>query len=155
MRVTSIAIKDGMWERKYGKFGRDFIDDVPVLSIPFAIHNQPPKTKSFAVALIDDDAVAVAGHPWTHWLIANLKYENVGENESQQDNAFVQGKNSWGVDYYGGMAPPNAPHQYDLHIYALDSELSLKGGFTLEDLKKAMEGHILDSYKLSAMYSNN
>lgn len=154
MKVTSTAIKGGMWERKYGKFGKEFIDYVPVLSIPFAIHNPPQKIKSFAAALIDDDAVAVCGHPWIHWLIANLKHENVGENESQYNETFVQGKNSWGVDYYGGMAPPNAPHRYDMHVYALDIELVLNTGFTHEDLKKAMKGHILESYTLSAMYSN-
>lgn len=154
MRVTSTAIKDGQWARKYGKFGKEFIGNMPALSIPFAIHNPPKGTKSYAVALIDDDAVAVTGHPWIHWLLADFNYENISENESQEDNAFIQGKNSWGVNSYGGMVPPNAPHRYDLHIYALDSELPLAEGFTHEELKKAMEGHILDSYKLSAMYPN-
>lgn len=154
MRVTSTGIKDGHWENKFGKFGREFMGDVPAMSVPFAIHNPPENTKSFAVALIDDDAVAVTGHPWIHWLVANLDYDNVDENESQEDNSFVQGKNSWGDNYYGGMVPPNAPHRYDLHIYALDSKLPLNAGFTHENLKKAMEGHILDSYTLSAMYHN-
>ena len=52
------------------------------------------------------------------------------------------------------MTPPDRPHRYDLHIYALDDNLPLKEGFTHQELKKAMDGHILDSYTLSAMYRN-
>lgn len=154
MKVTSTGIQDGHWEKKYGKYGTDFIDGVASLSVPFAIHNPPQATKSFAVVLIDYDAVKVAGYPWVHWLIANLNYENVAEGESRSDNAFVQGRNSWGSNYYGGMMPPDAPHNYELHVFALDSELPLQEGFSHQDLKKAMDGHILNAYKLSAMYRN-
>lgn len=154
MRVTSTGIKDGYWERKYGKFGKDIINGIPALSVPFAIHNPPEKTISYAVVLKDNDAFAVAGYPWIHWLIANLNYENVAENESRSTNAFLQGRNSWGDNYYGGMAPPNAPHRYDLHVYALDVELPLEEGFTEDDLYKAMEGHVLHEYTLSGMYNN-
>ena len=52
------------------------------------------------------------------------------------------------------MTPPDKPHQYDLHLYALDKELALANGFSEEELEKAMAGHILDSYILSAMYEN-
>ena len=152
MRVTSTGIQDGHWEKKYGKYGRDFIDGIPALSIPFAIHNPPQGTKSFAAVLIDYDAEKVAGHPWVHWLVANLGYDNVGAGESRSANAFIQGQNSWGQNYYGGMTPPDAPHQYELHIYALDEDLPLAAGFTYPELKKAMEGHILGSYTLSLIH---
>ena len=154
MKVTSTGIQNGHWEKKYGKYGKDFVDGVPSLSVPFAIHNPPEGTKSFAAVLIDFDAVKVAGHPWVHWLIAHLNYENVAEGESRADNAFIQGKNSWGSNYYGGMMPPDAPHSYELHIYALDAVPDLQPGFTHEALKKAMDGHILNAYKLTAMYRN-
>lgn len=154
MRVTSIGIQDGHWEKKFGKYGREFADNVPALSVPFAVHNPPEGTKSYALALIDEDAVEVVGHPWIHWLAANIDYANIGENESRESNAFIQGRNSWGQDFYGGMTPPDRPHRYDLHIYALDDNLPLKEGFTHQELKKAMDGHILDSYTLSAMYRN-
>ena len=59
------------------------------------------------------------------------------ENASQTATDFVQGLNSW-VSLqggrqspqlsarYGGMAPPNEPHTYELHVYALDTLLDLK-----------------------------
>lgn len=154
MRVTSTGIEDGHWKLKYGKYGKDFIDDIPALSVPFAIHNPPQGTKSYAVLLIDNDATAVVGHPWIHWLVSSLNYENVSENESRSSNSFVQGVNSWGINYYGGMTPPDRPHRYDLRIYALDKELTLEEGFTYDALRKEIHGHILQEFTLSAMYKN-
>lgn len=154
MRVTSTGIQDGHWELKYGKHGKDFIDGVPALSVPFAIHNRPEQTKSYAIILKDDDAVKVVGFPWIHWLVANLGYDNVAEGESRSDNDFIQGKNSWGFNYYGGMMPPDRPHRYDLHVYALDAPLPLAEGFDETELRAAMKGHILEEYTLSAMYRN-
>lgn len=155
MRVTSTGIKDGQWEKQYGKYGKDFVEGVPSLSVPFAIHNPPEKTVSYAVILKDDDAVAVAGHPWIHWLVSGLDYENVTAGESRSEtNAFIQGQNSWGQDYYGGMAPPNAPHRYDLHIYALDFNPELRSGYTYDELHKTIKGHVIEEYTLSAVYPN-
>lgn len=154
MRVTSDGIKDGHWEKKFGKYGKDFVDGVSALSVPFAIHHPPENTVAFAVMLKDNDAVAVAGHPWIHWLVANLEHENVAEDESRNNPNLLQGQNSWGFNYYGGMEPPNAPHRYDLHVYALDRELDLDLGFNEQEMETAMAGHILDSYILSAMYHN-
>ena len=154
MKLTSSGVKDDYWQNRFGKFGKEFIDGVPSMSVPFAIHNPPDGTKSYSAILIDDDAIPVAGHPWIHWLIANLTYENVAENESRGDNDFIQGKNSWGTNYYGGMVPPNAPHRYDLHVYALDTLLDLQEGFSAEEMHEAMKGHILERKTISAMYNN-
>ena len=55
---------------------------------------------------------------------------------------------------YGGMAPPNAPHVYQLHVYALDTLLNLKQGFTVNELKAAMNGHIMDQAVLKGTYTN-
>lgn len=154
MRITSSGIKDKFWKNKYGKYGKDFIGGVPSLSVPFAIHHPPESTQSYAVMLIDNDSVRTAGHPWIHWLIANLGYENVGENESRSANVFTQGKNSWGFNFYGGMSPHDAPHRYHLHVYALDERLNLPEGFTAPELQDAMRGHVLKRASVSAMYNN-
>lgn len=154
MRVTSSGIKDDFWKNKYGKHGKDFIDGVPALSVPFAIHNPPAETVSYAVMLIDNDSVRSVGHPWIHWLVADLGYENVAENESRSDNAFVQGRNSWGFDYYGGMSPHDGTHKYDLHVYALDKKLDLNPGFDASELQDAMHGHVLERATVSARYGN-
>ena len=56
--------------------------------------------------------------------------------------------------FYGGMAPPDAPHIYEIHVYALDKELDLKNGFPMNQLYRQMDGHILDSYTLKGSYAN-
>lgn len=154
MRITSSGIKDNFWKNKYGKYGKDFIDGIPSLSVPFAIHNPPAETVCYAVMLIDNDSIPFAGHPWIHWLIADLGYENVAEDASRSDNAFVQGRNSWGVDYYGGMSPHDGTHKYDLHVYALDRKLNLESGFDAPQLQDAMRGHVLERTTISAKYNS-
>ena len=56
--------------------------------------------------------------------------------------------------YYGGMTPPDKPHIYELHVYALDKILDVKRGFLLNELYRAMDGHILDEYTLKGIYEN-
>ena len=55
-----------------------------------------------------------------------------------------QGKNGFGRFGYGGPCPPpgNA-HHYHFHVYALDSALTLQAGASAEELKTAMEGHVV------------
>ena len=154
MQVSSYGIVNGIIEDKYGKRGTHFLNQMPTYSLPFKIENAPEGTKTFAFVLDDEDAIPVAGFTWVHWIGANLKRSEVLENESVKASDFIQGENSWGENLYGGMAPPNAPHEYDLHVYALDTELPLKTGFTAKELQEAMKGHILAQTILSGTYNN-
>ena len=116
---------------------------------------EPPQgTQSYALVLEDRDAFAVTpGFSWIHWTAANLQRDFLEENESVSARDFVQGVNSWiseGLPLedctgYGGMAPPDCPHQYELRVYALDCLLPLEQGFLYGELYRAMEGHLLDS----------
>ena len=56
--------------------------------------------------------------------------------------------------FYGGMAPPDAEHTYELHVYALDTMLNLENGFLMNDMYKQMDGHILAEYTLKGTYKN-
>lgn len=154
MQVTSSAIKNGVFEDKYGKRGSQFSPNgMPTYSIPFEISNPPPGTQSFAVVLEDKDAITASGFVWIHWLIANLQRTSVPENDSLTATDYVQGANSWAsvlgkfdiaeASVYGGMAPPNCKHRYELIVYALDTQLPLQTGFRFNDLHFAMQGHIL------------
>lgn len=154
MFVTSAAIENGVFQDKYGKRGSQFSPNgMPTYSIPFEIHDAPAGTQSFAVVLEDKDAITASGFVWIHWLIANLTRTRVQENESQTATDYVQGVNSWAsklgnfelaeASVYGGMAPPNCLHRYELVVYALDTTLDLQAGFRFNDLHFAMQGHIL------------
>ena len=154
MQISSTGIVNGVIEDKYGKRGTHFLNQMPTYSLPFKIENAPKETKTFAFVLDDKDAIPVAGFTWVHWIGANLKRSEVLENESINASDFIQGQNSWGVNMYGGMAPPNAPHQYDLIVYALDTELPLKTGFTPKEWYETIQGHVLEQCVLSGTYNN-
>ncbi len=165
MTVTSSGIINGVIEDKYGKHGSQFNEHgMPTYSLPLKIQNAPQGTISYAVVLEDKDAFPVSGgFSWIHWTVANLTRDELKENESQSATDFVQGLNSWMSiqggnqskalsSYYGGMAPPNEPHIYEVHIYALDCMLELENGFYYNDLYKKMDGHILAQTTIKGEY---
>ncbi|MGL5721045.1 MAG: YbhB/YbcL family Raf kinase inhibitor-like protein [Brevinema sp.] len=167
MVVTSTGIVNGVIEDKYGKRGTDFTaGGMPTYSLPFKIENAPAGTISYAITLEDPDAFPVSGgFVWVHWVAANIARTEVMENESQTATDFVQGVNSWismqgGSQsrelsrFYGGMAPPDAPHTYVFKVYALDTTLDLANGFNLNELYRKMEGHVLETAELKGSYAN-
>lgn len=167
MVVTSTGIIDGVILDKYGSRGEHFNENgIPTLSIPFKIENAPANSISFALVLEDKDAYPVTGgFTWIHWLAANIKCSELKENESQNAKDFLQGINSWtsiqGNNqskelscYYGGMTPPDKPHLYELHVFALDKLLDLQNGFLLNELYHEMEGHVLAKFTLKGVYHN-
>ncbi len=167
MIVTSSGIKDGMIDAKYGKHGEQFNENgMPTYSLPLEIQDAPAGTVSYALVLEDKDAFPVSGgFVWIHWTAANITRTSIKENESQTATDFVQGVNSCMSmqggsqsrelsSFYGGMAPPDAPHLYELHVYALDKTLNLEKGFYMNDMYKQMDGHILAQCTLKGTYNN-
>ena len=167
MNVTSSGIMNGIIKPQYGKRGTQFNENnIPTYSLPFRVENAPKETVSHAIVLEDKDAYPVTGgFVWVHWLAANITRFKIKDNESQTATDFVQGRNSWTSiqggeqsaelsSYYGGMTPPDKPHTYELHVYALDKMLDIKQGFLLNELYHAMEGHVLEQYTLKGIYEN-
>lgn len=167
MIVTSTGITNGIIDVKFGKYGAQFNENgMPTYSLPFTIENAPEGTVSYAIVLEDKDAYPVSGgFSWIHWTAANITRTEIKENESQTAADFVQGTNSWTSmqggeqskelsSFYGGMAPPDAPHLYELHVFALDTKIDLEPGFYMNDLYKKMNNHILGQYTLKGTYNN-
>lgn len=166
MLIKSIAIVNGIIQDVYGKRGEHFRDhDVPTYSIPFEIIDAPKDTKSFAIVLEDKDAIPVCGFSWIHWSAANITRTLINENEIITANDFIQGVNSWvsmqggeqsidACSCYGGLCPPDQPHEYELHVYALDTLLALENGYYVNTLYHKMRGHILEEGILYGTYSH-
>lgn len=165
MRVISEGIVDGVIQDRYGQLGTSFDENgIPSRSLPFEILEAPAEAKSFAIVLVDQDAVPVTrGFPWIHWTACNITRQKVLEDESRRHPDFVQGLNSWpsiqGGELpeadccrYGGMSPPDRPHVYELHVYALDIFLPLWEGFWVNELYHAMSGHVLEECVLKGTY---
>ncbi len=154
MEVKSEGIVNGVILDKYGKRGKKQRFGMPTLSLPFEIMDAPKNTKSFAVIFDDPDSVKVCGKVWVHWLIANLHKTRVEEDDSENSFDFLQGRNSWNDNSYGGPCPPDAPHKYRLTVYAINQDLDLTGNFSLEHLKEEMEGKVICSATIFGVYDN-
>ena len=165
MKVSSSGIVDGVIQDRFGKRGTEFFEGkIATRSLPFKIEDAPLGTVSYAFMLEDKDAVPVCGYSWIHWVGANLTRTELAENESRTASDFIQGATSWSgriyqmdrmaTSFYGGMAPPDRPHVYELHVYALDTMLDLKPGFFMNEMYKQMEGHVLGCATLKGSYSD-
>lgn len=166
VRISSDGIRDGIIDARFGINGSDNVAGIPMRSLPVKIESAPENSVSFALTLLDYDAIPVTGFCWIHWLAANIIRRELPENASVADSSdFVQGMNSWGApllgrnavsraaaSVYGGMVPPNAPHRYHLTVYALDTMLPLEDGFAMNELLNAMSGRLLGSAAISGIY---
>lgn len=122
---------------------------------------------------------------FTHWLMANIPAEcgelaagacsdevtPCGKREPFGPPGSVQGVNDFtgwfagdadmGGEYlgYDGPCPPwndTLVHHYHFRVVALDvASLALTRGFSLDELRAAMAGHVLDEAELIGTYSLN
>lgn len=153
MLIKTNAIQNGYFLDKYGKRGLQFKSSMPSYSFGFKVEDLPKRTVSLAFVLDDPDSVPVCGFKWIHWLGANLTELELPDNESIHATTFIQGKNSWDKNMYGGMMPPDKTHTYVFRVYAVDCMLDLKTGFTWEDLK-ACAPHMIDSACVYGKYKS-
>lgn len=154
MKISSEGIVNGKILDKYGKRGTQQKFGMPTLSMPLKIEDSPKGTVSYAIIFDDPDSVPVCGYIWNHWLVANLQKTVLKENESETSFDFVQGKNSWNDNSYGGPCPPDRPHNYRFRVFALSSMLNLRGDFSLTQLEDAIKGKVLDTAELYGIYDN-
>lgn len=170
MKITSSSIVDGYLDAKFGYRGTQFSkNQKPNRSLQLSWSDLPAGTKTLALIFIDHDAVPVCGFTWVHWTVANIDpaLSELPENASL-DMDLLQGVTSWHsgllpegmrlskeeASGYGGCAPPDKTHQYTLTLYALDTALDLQPGFYINELIKAMEGHVLAKAKLQMLYKS-
>ena len=121
---------------------------------------------------------------FTHWLLVDLPADRTGLAEGEAGSGIVAkgkpvgpscgglaGRNdytSWfegdadmGGTYggYDGPCPPandELVHHYAFTVHALDIESAgLSGPFGLEDLRAAIDGHVLDRATVTATYTLN
>lgn len=164
--LKSEGIIDGWIKKEYGKHSTYIVEGVPTLSIPLSWENPPKGGKTFVLVFQDYDNVPDEGFSWIHWIVADIPYTKqcLKENESRDNLALVQGKNSWIIpfedlgrgenitNFYGGPSPERE-HEYEFRLYALDAYLDLEEGFYLNHLLKSMEGHVLGEAVLRGRYS--
>ena len=121
------------------KFGYKFENEEPNISF----NRQPPSTTTLALIMDDPDAMGAVGKVWVHWL----QYHNLSAASP------IEGTTDFGEIGYGGPAPPDKRHTYIFKAYALDVELSLKEGYSKQELEDAMNDHIIAEAKLTGTFA--
>ena len=111
------------------------------------ITNPPEDTRCLALIMDDPDAMGAVGKVWVHWL---CYFKN--PRELLPDNE-IKGKNDFGELGYGGPAPPDKPHTYVFKLYALNTQLDLKEGFSKQELEESMYDHILEIANLTGTFA--
>ncbi len=165
LKVFSDAFVNGWIQDKYGKKSPDCVQGVPQLSFPIRWEDAPAQTKSFALVFIDYDNVIGEGIIWVHWLAANIpaSVSEIREDAARTDRSLIQGKNTWAFqlgndnpvcNMYGGPAPEDRPHEYELYLYALSDMLDLENGYYYNEFLKEIRGKVLDTAVIRGVYGN-
>lgn len=140
--IFSINFKNG--EEIPKKFGYNFENIKPEIFLD----NIPKNTKTLALIMDDPDAMEAVGKVWVHWIAFTNELI-----QSFSGSKTIEGINDFGEIGYGGPAPPDKRHRYIFKIYALDKLLDLTTGFSLNELKDSMSGHILSEGKLTGTFT--
>ncbi len=157
-----VELENGLLPDLYGKYAPDKakIDGHPCVSFPIEIEDVPDGAVSLALTFLDWDAIPVGGFCWIHWIACNIPPDIslIPENASATGECeMVQGSNSdWSplagslrnpaiIHRYAGPCPPDKTHEYTLTVYALDGMLHLDEGYYLNEFRRAIVGHVLDS----------
>ena len=149
MQLNSSAFQNGQAiPSKFTCEGKD-------VSPEFSWIDAPAETKTFALVLHDPDAPRAGG--FTHWVVYNIPANtgHIGEGAPKQGRVpdlGLQGTNDSGKIGYMGPCPPRGTHRYIARLYALDAELPLGPGASLEELNAAMDSHILAQAELMGTY---
>lgn len=169
LKLTSLAIDaENKMDVFYGCKGpeENMKYGIPQTSFPLKWEGAPEETKSYAIIFIDYDNAEDEGVPWVHWLVSDIPADvsEIPENASRKEGFYPQGRSSWATrlgeykdipieySYFFGGPAPEREHAYEIWLYALDIVPGLKDGFWINDLRKAMKGHVLEETCLIGLY---
>jgi Raf kinase inhibitor-like YbhB/YbcL family protein len=147
MRLSSPTFSDG--ESIPNKHGYEKENTNP----PLEIGEVPTDAISLALVIDDPDAQEPAGRIWDHWVVWNIAPDISRIEEDSRPAGATEGRNGFDETGYGGPRPPDREHTYHFRLYALDTELDLDVGASKEDLREALETHIIDETELRGTYA--
>lgn len=141
---SSVFDKGSKLDKKYTCDGQDI--SPPLL--------WDPVQGASAYALIVEDPDAPLGI-FVHWVIYNIKGNELPEGVKPGSQLGVQGVNDFGKVGYGGPCPPkgHGVHRYFFRVYALKTELPVQKNVTAQSLRNMMQGKILDQGETYCLYS--
>lgn len=164
MRIE-VALEHGLLPDRFGKHApaQYCTEGFPTRSFPIHIADVPAQAQTLALTFVDFDAIPVGGFCWIHWIACDIAPSTtlIPEDASARGTFdATQGANSnWSplahgssnpavFNRYCGPQPPDKDHVYTLTMYALDCALGLPEGFYLNELRRAMRGHVLEKARV-------
>lgn len=149
MRLSSPTFNDG--ESIPDKHGYDKENTNP----PLRIGDVPTDAASLALVVDDPDAEEPAGKIWDHWVVWNIAPDTSRIETGSTPSGATEGRTDFDETGYGGPSPPDQEHTYHFRLYALDTELALDAEASKDDLREAMETHIIAETELRGTYAPN
>lgn len=128
------------------------------------IQDVPAEAASLVLIMEDPDAPTGIFTHWTVWNIdpkisvipENVKVVEAFDSEISESRPRIvgrEGETSFERNGYGGPCPPaGRPHRYFFKLYALDTVLDLDSNANVNELREAMNGHVIDKAELMGVY---
>lgn len=132
---------------------RKFSCDGEDVSPPLEWTDAPDDTTAMALIVDDPDA-----RGFVHWVMFDMTGSQSGgltEGVSASPDAPPQGVNDFRKVGWGGPCPPSGTHRYRFTLYALDQALGIADTPSADDVRAAMQGHVLADAVLEASYTRN
>lgn len=142
MELTSMAFTDG------SPLPPQFTCDGKGTAPPLAVTGVPAGARTLALIVADPDAPSGNFVHWTAWSIPAKD----GPLSPLLPSGSVEGKNSAGETGWTPPCPPSGSHRYIFTVFALDAAPDLTSSASEDDLRRAMEGHILGEARLMGTY---
>ena len=145
--LTSPAFEAG------AAIARKFSCDGEDVSPPLEWTDAPDDTAAMALIVDDPDA-----RDFVHWVMFDMTGSQSGgltEGVSSSPDAPPQGINGFRKVGWGGPCPPSGTHRYRFTLYALDQALGIADTPSADDVRAAMQGHVLADAELEATYTRN
>ncbi|BCS91744.1 YbhB/YbcL family Raf kinase inhibitor-like protein [Metallosphaera javensis (ex Sakai et al. 2022)] len=150
MLVSSVFKNEEVIPSQYTCEGKDVSPPLKWEKVPGAV--------TYAIIVEDPDA---PGGTFIHWVIYDVKNNELPEGVEKREKTQygLQGVNDFGRIGYNGPCPPKGHgyHRYYFNVYALNTELSLRAlkRVSAEDLRDAMEGHVIAVGNLMGKYKRD
>ncbi len=139
---------------------RRYTCDGENVSPPLQWSGVPQGARSLVLIIDDPDAPdpKAPRMTWVHWLLINIPPHAVGLPEAVAERDLPAGTrvgfNSGKRKGYSGPRPPLGRHRYFHKLYALDTILDTAAAPNVDEVKRAMEGHVLASAEFFATYAH-
>lgn len=144
MQLLSPDFNDGTY------IPREFTCEGENVSPNFQINGKAPEGAT-CYALVMEDPDAPMG-TFSHWIFWNMPFATKEFSSESLPPSVVEGTNRAGKTGYIGPCPPSGTHRYFFKLYALNSSIELKSDAKVEDLHKALNGHIVTETELVGLY---